>query len=227
MKKTYYLLALVVVLCVRNIKAETVYSNADTDTLSTLFAAVNTFDQVHPWTAIGDQITLAGTARSAQAASVQYFGMGAGTFDATLRFFEVGTPAGAQIGGPFTVTGIALSNFDIGTITFPLGGLVLPDNLIFMVSVGNQTPGVDVGFNQFDPPTIGSSDHDFFVAEDINGFGIATTGVPGLTPRIDNLYFTLVAVPEPSALTIGLFGITALFTRRSIRRRNANPRHCP
>src|SRR5262245_39566358 len=79
-----------------------VYSNTTTDTLNTIAYAANGFVE------LGDQVQLAGTERNATLATVQFFNFGsAGTFDATLRLFEVGSPVGSQIGGNVLVSGIA------------------------------------------------------------------------------------------------------------------------
>ena len=86
--------------------ATTVYSNITTDTFGTVFYSTG------PYTQIGDQITLSGTDRAASSASVQLYNNGgsAGTFDATLRFFNVGSPVGGQLGGNFSLTGQPFSS---------------------------------------------------------------------------------------------------------------------
>jgi len=71
--------------------ASTVYSNTTTDTGGTVFFSTG------PYVQIGDNITLAGTERSANSATAEFFngGSGSGTFDATLRFFNAGSPVGS------------------------------------------------------------------------------------------------------------------------------------
>jgi hypothetical protein len=43
-------------------------------------------------------------------------------------------------------------------VDFALGGVIVPDNLIFTVSVVQMLPDVGVGLATFSPPTVGSSD---------------------------------------------------------------------
>src|ERR1700724_2880379 len=84
--------------------ATTIYSNATTDTLNTVFFSVG------PYSELGDQIHLGGTDRLATMATGQFFNNGTNpnaTFDATLRFYQVSAPVGAQIGSNFVLTGIS------------------------------------------------------------------------------------------------------------------------
>src|SRR5215469_4587941 len=89
-----------------------IYSNTLTDTGDELFYAQNGFTQ------IGDQLTLGGTNRVATLATAEFFNSStAGTFDATLRLFNVGpnagNPVGSQIGSNVVVTGVSIAAGDI------------------------------------------------------------------------------------------------------------------
>jgi hypothetical protein len=152
-------------------------------------------------TQIGDEITLAGTDRYATSATVHFYSDGgAGTFDATLELFAVGSPVGAQIGSDFVVTGISVAG-DAGgdevNVTFTLPDLLVPDSLIFAVSISNESAGVYIdGLDLYDPVTVGSSDPTFAIAN--FGSGLTTA------PSTDSLFFELDATSEPEPATFGL-----------------------
>ncbi|MCC6539821.1 MAG: hypothetical protein IT162_19895 [Bryobacterales bacterium] len=183
-------------------QAAIVYSNTTNDLVQSILYADG------GWEELGDQITLDGTARALNSASLQLYNRGAaGTFDATLRFYLPGAPVGADLGA-FTLTGLnALDatgpEFGVFTIDFALGGLIVPDEVIFTLQVSALGAGVDLGLNLFNPPTAGSSDDGFHIARE-HSFG-AVTGPPG------NFYLELdasdagaTAVPEPAS-----FGLCA------------------
>ncbi|MBM3786544.1 MAG: PEP-CTERM sorting domain-containing protein [Acidobacteria bacterium] len=182
-----------------------IYDNTATDTFnSVLYSAAGL-------SAIGDQISLGGTERNATQAMAQFYNFGAiGTFDAVLQFYAVGAPL-SQIGGPYTVTGIAAAANAVIDVTFTGLGLTLPDEVIFQLSVLNSSSGVDVGPNLFDPPIFGSSSNSFFIGDTVN----QTTGL-----NVDNIYFRLEAdgaIPEPSTIVLSalcLAGIAALRRHR-------------
>jgi hypothetical protein len=191
--------------------ATLVYSDTTTDTLNTVFYSTG------PYVEIGDQIALASTQRSANSATTQFFNNGgsAGTFDATVRFFQVGGPVGSQIGGSFTTTGNSIAAGDVLNVSWALGGVVLPDNLIFTVSVSNLTAGLDLGLDLFEPPTVGSSSNKFFI--------IATSG-PSYSQgsqgnNQDNIFFSLDAspgstIPEPGTMLLTLLALPAFALAR-------------
>jgi hypothetical protein len=187
-----------------------IYSNTTTDTLDTLAYAANGFTQ------IGDQIQLAGTDRLATLATIQFFNLGsAGTFDATLRLFNVGFPVGAQIGSNFVITGVSAPANDVFNVSFTLPNIAVPDSLIFTASIANLAAGVDIiGLDMFEPPTIGSSDNTFAIANNGTTFSqVATSN--------ENVFFELQAAqaasaPEPAAMGVaglGLLGLVALRRR--------------
>lgn len=183
-------------------QAAIVYSNTTNDLVqSIMYADLG-------WEELGDQITLDGTARALNSATLQLYNRGsAGTFDATLRFYLPGAPVGAEL-GVFTLTGLnaldtAGPEFGVFSIAFTLGGLRVPDEVIFTLQVSSPGTGVDLGLNLFNPPTTGTSDDGFHIAREHN-FD-AVTGPPG------NFYLELdasdagaTAVPEPSS-----FGLAA------------------
>lgn len=173
----------------------TIYDNTATDTGFTHVYSVGGY------TAIGDSISLSGTERTLNNASVQFFNLGsAGTFSATLTFHDAGSPVGAQIGSPYVIDDISMDALEILTVTFSNLNLLAPgDNLVFAVAVSNVLGGMDIGLNAFDPPGTGSSNSGFIVVNDGSGLSeIATAAGEG------NLYFRLdaTAIPEPSSLSL-------------------------
>jgi len=197
--------------CAPGARADTLlYDNTTTDTLDTVLYSTG------PYVALGDQIHLI-SAGTANQANVQMFNNGAaGSFDAELDFFNVGSPVGSSLGS-FNLTGIPSVGSDVIDLTFGLGGLTVPQDLVFTVSVNNMSPNMDLGVNMFEPPTVGTSD---------NSFMIAATAGPALSElgtNSENVYFQLSGTsgvseaPEVSSLTLlgtGLL-VMGLSARRS------------
>jgi hypothetical protein len=185
--------------------ATIVYSNTTTDTGGTVFYSTGLYTQ------IGDQLALAGTERSANSATAEFFDNGAsgGTFDATLRFFNVGSPVGTQIGSGFTMTGNSISSSGILNVSWNLGGLVLPGNVVFTISISTVAAGLDLGLTLFEPPTVGSSANTFYITNNGSTFSQTSQG-----NTQDNVYFSLdasaVTIPEPGTMLLTLLGIPAL-----------------
>ena len=153
-------------------------------------------------------------------ASVEMFNNGAaGTFDAELALFLVGSspasPVGASL-GTFNVTGISSAGGDVIDFNFTMGaGIAVPQDLIFTLSVSNLSPNMDLGVDMFEPPTVGSSDNSFMIA------ATSTLSYIQLGTVSENVYFQLMgqadfAVPEPSSAALLLAGLvmTVLAARR-------------
>lgn len=207
MKRTVLLLSSLLALFGGTARAAIVYSNITTDRGDTLAYAVNGFTQ------IGDTITLAGTDRYATQATVQFFNAGtnSGTFSATLRLFNIGSPVGSQIGTDYVLDLIAapLSGQTGFNVAFTVPGVLVPDDLIFTVSVSNQSSGVNIlGLDYYEPPTIGSSN---------SATAIANTGASFITASSTyNLFFELQAetVPEPATIGISAAALAGLLLLR-------------
>ena len=189
--------------------ASIVYSNTTTDTGDTLSYSANGY------TEMGDQIHLSGTNRTATQAVVQFFNSGlGGTFDTTLRFFNLGAPVGSQIGPSFALIGVTAGASTSFNVNFTALNLVVPTDLIFTVSIANQSAGVVIeGLNMFEPPTIGSSSSLFAIARDSGGYLQAGT-------TAENVFFELqadpsTAVPEPNPLMLTLLAFPALALARN------------
>lgn len=185
-----------------------VYSNTTTDTLNSIMYTANGYTQ------IGDQVQLAGTERFAQQATVQFYNNGVdGTFDATLRFFDVASPVGSQIGGDFVLSTISIASGGILNAVFSNLNVNVPTDLIWTIQVSSLSSGLDLGLNIFEPVTIGSSNNAIFIANDGTNF-VAINQPAGE----GNLFFELEAVGVPEPATIFLTG-AALLGVISLRRR--------
>ena len=185
--------------------AGTIYNNTTTDTLVTYFYSTG------PYTQIGDSISLGGTDRTLTDATVQFFNNGtAGTFTATLSFWNVGAPVGSQIGSSYVLNLISMNQFDILNVTYSSLNLLVPNNLVFTIDLSNVSNNtMDVGLNAFEAPSVGSSNN----AQIITGSPFAT----GLTTAGEgNLYLRLEAttVPEPATITMAGAAMLALLAAR-------------
>ena len=213
MMKTYFRALFILVLASAGIaQASVVYNNTATDTLQSYLYSAGAYSQ------IGDTITLGGTDRTLTDATVQFFNLSesAGTFSASLRFWNTGAPVGSQIGSTFTVNSQAISSFGIANVTFAGLNLVVPNSLVFTVSVANFG-FTDLGLNAFEPPSVGSSDNAQIITRDASTFSATAT-----TAGQGNLYLLLNAttvstVPEPS--TLGLSGVAVIGLLAARRRR--------
>jgi hypothetical protein len=206
MKQNILLAGVLTILCSVGALATTVYSNTATDTLNTSFFSSG------PYLGLGDQILLAPGDRLTTDATVQFFNNGSsGTFDAILRLYQVGSPVGAQIGTDFLATGISAPSLGVFNVVFDTGSTLVPDELVFVVFLSNVSSGVDLGLNMFEPPTIGSSDNTFAMA---NGGSFTQ-----LLTQNENVFFELNAsTPEPGAFGMVGGGMIAAFL--AVRRRS-------
>ena len=190
--------------------AATIYDNTTTDTLQTYVYSAGAYTQ------IGDSITLGGTARTLTDASVQFFNLAtAGTFSATLRFFNPAAPVGTQIGSSYLASGLSINSQDILTVTFSGLNLLVPNNLVFTVAISNVTGGADLGLNAFEPPLTGSSNNAQIITSTDNVNFLAESTIAGQ----GNLYLQLNAsdVPEPATITLAGGAIMALLILRKRR----------
>jgi hypothetical protein len=196
--------------------ASLLYDNTSTDTGYTVLYSIG------PYTALGDQIQL-DSAGVATQAEVELFNNGsAGTFDAELNFFDVGSPVGSFIGSS-DLTDISSVGGDVLDLSFDLGGgLTVPQDLIFTVTVSNASAGLDLGVDMFDPPTVGSSDNSFMIVE---SDGIYYT----FDTNSENVYFQLsgtesVAAPEASSCALLGNALLVIGIGAWMRRRRSGPR---
>jgi hypothetical protein len=190
------------------------YDNTTTDTLDTVFYSIG------PYTALGDQIQLISAGIATQAEVEMYNNGAAGTFDAELNFLSVGSPVGSSLGS-FNLSGISSSGLDVIDMTFNLGaGLTVPEDLIFTLSLSNVSPGIDLGVDMFEPPTAGSSDNSFMIAESSGLYSQLGT-------NSENVYFQLsgtpsTSVPEVSSLVLLGTGLLVMGIRTWAGRRRTS-----
>jgi hypothetical protein len=200
----FFLLPLFITGMASQVRAAVIlYDNTTIDTFDTIFYSIG------PYSGLGDEIQLA-AAGSATGALVELFNHGsAGTFDAELDFYDVGSPVGTLLGSS-ALTGVSSTGGDVLDLTFNLGaGIPLPQNLVFLISVLNQSSSsMDLGVDMFRGPEVGASDPNFMIAASsgTDSFQLATVD--------ENVFFQLTgnastAVPETS--TLPLLGAGLLF----------------
>jgi hypothetical protein len=202
--RTAALLVLLSLGCATRASAKVVmYDNTTTPTLDTFFYSVG------PYLALGDLIDLVSSG-TATDASVEMFNDGAaGTFDAQLNLYSVGSPVGSLIGSS-NVTGISSVGGDVLDFSFSFGtGITVPQDIVFTLSVSNMSPNMDLGVDMFEPPMVGSSDNTFMISESSPG---TFSQLP--TPNNENVYFQLSGdiasgVPEPGSVWLVGLGLAA------------------
>ena len=130
---------------------------------------------------MGDSITLGGTDRVLNSATVQFYNRldAKGTFSATMSFYEAGSPAGAPIGGPYIVNDIP--GVDIYNVTFTNLNLLVPDNLVFVVGISNVKGNIDLGLNDYTAHSPGSSDDSAIVVNNGSNFVTGFVSIVGGT----------------------------------------------
>ena len=154
------------------------------------------------YSGIGDQIHLVSAGNAATALLQFYNESDAGSFGVELRFYDVGAPVGAQIGGVYSVGGIATAGGDVIDVQIPLAGLALPQDVIFVATITGVSAGVNLWINLFEPPGAGSSDNSYLIVQGDSGFDTAGT--------IDaNVYFQLSDAPAPEPGTCWMLGLGA------------------
>jgi len=192
--------------------AVTVYDNTLVDTNFGI-------DLTGLFTAVGDSIVLQNNTPTLQLnlAQVQFFNAGsAGSFDARLKLFAAGSPVGTQLYTDYLVTGVGVSSSDYATVDFDLGGITLPDQLVFMVSVETVSAGVLPQLELYaPPPSIGSNTPATAITFDGVSYSTQdTSGIGGGNP-----YLLLQSTPEPGAVFLMGSGLLALAVY--VRRRRA------
>ena len=195
--------------------ADVVYQNVNPDWTS--FQPVDSGEQ------IGDDVTLAGTARSVNQFQVvitnQFTQAYTGTF--TARFFDIGSdglPNNQLWQGTVQVTnGQGLE--DNRTLTFAVPNVTVPDRFIWSLQADTNLPapsadGSDgLGLTINAPPQVGSSQD---VAYFFDGTSWSTFDYHDSPPPIDPATFeaTINAIPEPASLGVLALGGIALLARK-------------
>jgi hypothetical protein len=187
-----------------------VYNNGTVDTAFGL-------DLISGYDAVGDSITLQNNTPGLllNFAQAEFFNIGAaGTFDATLQFFQTGSPVGLQIGTDYTVTGIDIDEFSYADVIFSLPNITLPDNVAFMLSAANLSPGVQLEVELYGPtPSIGSNTPGSAIGLNGSSYSVVdTAGIGGGNP-----FLLLQQTPEPGETALigsGLLAMAAYLRRR-------------
>jgi hypothetical protein len=195
-----------------------VYDNTSVDTFYSAFFSTG-------YTQLGDQVHLQAPSLLSSL-DAQFFNAGDdAVFNATLSFYSVG-PTPSLIGGSFTASGVSIAGGSSLTVGFgDLGNLAVPEDVLVLISVQLVSGAGDIGLNFFDAPSVGASDHGFFLANDGTGLAQASTlmDVDNLYLRIEGTLLATNDVPEPgtAALVLLPLGALAWRQRRSGPARNA------
>lgn len=173
-----------------------------------------------PYDGIGDSITLSAAATGATDAFAQFYNDGdSGTFDATLQFFQAGSPVGTQIGDSYDVTDIAVGADSEVDVDFELNDLDLPQDVAFLLEVANASPGVDPGVELYsNPPDVGSNTTDTAVVLQDLTYSQLTTGEGGGNPyfELENDSGAENLTPEPTSWLLTAIGLGALIACRRL-----------
>lgn len=162
----------------------------------------------------GDQVHLAGTARTVTQFSFRYFGDFTATGDeqAIIRFYANDRPYDDFRQQPGTVLwesgyfpispGQQLKTLQVSSAG---SEVLVPDIFTWTVDFEGVEGGESAGLLLYGPPSVGSSFNEFWMRTGPNRFD--SFRYPGGMPRGD-FYAQIIAVPEPGILTLvggGLF----------------------
>lgn len=212
LNKTRAALAAIAVLASGTAGAEIVYNNS-----------TNYVMRFDPGLAeVGDEIILAGTARTVTTFVFEYWGVNLSGATAQLRFYAndgTNAPAGPSIFVPesllFESDPFAISSTTGATLVFDEtelgGGVVVPDSFTWSVQFFGTDDGVgeSAGVNIYSPPTVGGNYLEYWDNAGSFDWQYRTITVDGT--NVPASFGALVeAVPEPSACLLGLLGGLAI-----------------
>jgi hypothetical protein len=211
MGSSWAILAAVAMLVGDRVGADIVYNNSTNDL----------FTRFNPGLAeVGDEIILAGTARTATLFAFQYWGVNfSGNEQAQVRFYAndgAAAPAGPTIlmpnnvlfdSGLFDIVAtprstLIFEDFITGAAT-PLT-TALPDSFTWSVQFfGTDGAGESAGVDLYSPPTVGGNYLEYWD----NGAGWQYSSLTiGGTNGPANFGAYIEAVPEPASIWLGLLG---------------------
>lgn len=169
----------------------------------------------------GDEIALEGTEREVVGFQFETFASGIpeGETTGTLRFYENDGPEVDSANAPGTLL-FESNPFEVsfGTETHTLTGVSVdvPDTFTWTVEFSGVGDG-EAGLTMSDPVEVGGSFDDFWALTDE---GWDTFRFPDGDPAA-NFTAQVTAVPEPSALALGVLGGIAFFAYRFRTRRSS------
>ncbi len=203
--------------------AATIYDNTSTDKLT----------RFSPGTLeVGDEINFGGSSldRVLTSFSFEYYGLStvpgdfAGDVTARVKFYyNNGMPASGYLSpgtsfydsGWFSINptynadpaldGRATLVFTAGSDNIPSNGLMLPTKMTFSVQFAGLGLGDDAGLDIYSPPTVGTSQDDYWERDAING----TWTLKNNTAGPINFAANFQAVPEPASALLFAMGLIA------------------
>ena len=200
-------------------RAEIVYQNLNTAWVS--------YQPINPAEQLGDDVTLAGTARMVTSFSVVITNQYTQTYNATFtaRFFKNnglnGVPGDMIWQGTQTVSNGPAANAsgqggDL-TVNFAVPSILVPDTFIWSIQANTNLPpptsGDGIGPVLNDTPQIGSS-HDVAYDNPGDGTGWAAYNYHPDQTDLANFQAVITALPEPATLSTFAIGGIALIRRR-------------
>jgi len=187
--------------------AGTVYRNMTNDT----FASLIFTDQPTAYVQAGDQIVFSDLSNLLLFAYIGTYNQSVSDIvsNATFRLYDV-NPTGPVLGSlltTVTLTDVTFASGVITTLTFNIDGTIASQNAVWTIEFSLPA---NLGINNFNPPTIGSSDADTYWAS-------TASGAPSFysVPGAGNLNFqaSFDAVPEPSTFLLALIPLATLVHR--------------
>ena len=195
-----------------SVQAYVVYSNTNTD----LGVNFNTGSLL-----IGDEITLAGSARYITNFQFQYYLLSPnGTEQMEVQFYQNNGPTNIDgtfdpgtvffDSGKFNIAGTSRSTLDFDLTALETGNLmnlspstIAPDDFTFAIQIFNATNGADGGVSLYSPPTVGGDFYDYWQSNAVGGWTLMTNGTYPI-----NIGAEIEAAPEPAP--VALFGLGGL-----------------
>ena len=208
----------VAILCVNfSVRAEVVYANSTNDLNARFDPGL---------VEVGDEIVLAGGARTMTDFNFQYWGLNfSGNEFARVRFYAndgAASPAGPLMpnsllfdSGFFFILPTPRAVLDFNSAALSSGNVVdltvpIPNSFTWSVQFSGITAGEAAGVDLYNPPTIGGNYDDYW--DNNGGWQYRYRGTNAFPISFGA---RVTAVPEPSVLALGLLGGLAVLIVRS------------
>ncbi|MBE3097996.1 MAG: PEP-CTERM sorting domain-containing protein [Planctomycetes bacterium] len=155
---------------------------------------------------MGDDATLAGTARAVTRVTIGFYSVSSGSFaHLSLHLYDKSL---VPLGDPITLANVAFGEDTFPKVSFEVPYYTAPDSLIWTLSYTGSTFASPPGPTVCNPPTVGSSEVTFMVDRGSGLHTEITSGAPA------NFCARIEAVPEPATLAILALGGAALMAWR-------------